>query len=314
MTTKIKFGWRVPDFPLDGSKPAIFRDQMLASLDPLQESFDSFWVADHFIPWFAKMDPKTDTYEAWTTLTYLSARFPRLWAGNLVICQSYRPPALLAKMAATLQVLTNGHYILGIGAGWKKDEYLAYGYDFPAPAIRIHQLNEAVQIIRKMWTQPETTFKGQYYQVEKAICEPKPNPLPPIMIGGGGKQLTLRVVAEQADWWNMPGISPEHYEELLGILRQHCQAAGRKFDAIVKTVATDCVAVAATHQKAQALADASPFGRDEGAIIGTPDEVSAQLERYTRLGVTHFVLRFADFPDTAAASLFAKEVIHRFAA
>ena len=314
MRKPVQFGWRVPDFPLDGSKPEAFRDQILSSLEPLQESFSSFWVADHFVPWFEEMDPATDTYEAWTTLTYLSSRFPHMLAGNLVLCQSYRSPALLAKMAATLSALSPGHFILGIGAGWKEDEYLAYGYDFPPAATRVHQLAEAVQIIRKMWTQEKTDFAGRYYQVKGAICVPKPDPLPPILIGGGGKKLTLKVVAEQADWWNMPGVSPENYERLLFVLHQHCLAVGRDYDSIVKTVATDCLAVAPSHEKAVELAAASPFGSSEGALVGTPDEVAAQIERYAQIGVTHFILRLADFPGTNAASLFVKEVLPRFAA
>ncbi len=313
MATDVKFGWRVADFPLDGSQPKAFKKQIMANLDLIQGKFASFWVADHFVPWYTQLEPHTVTYEAWTTLAYLAARYPQMLAGNIVLCQSYRPPALLAKMAATLQDLSDGRYILGIGAGWKEDEYLAYGYEFPKPAVRIHQLDEAVQIIRQMWTQPEATFMGKYYHVEKAICEPKPVPAPPIMIGGGGKKLTLRVVAERADWWNVGGQTPEQLEELSGILRQHCQAVGRDYESIIKTFVTDCVAVAATHEKAVEMAKRSPFVDDAGNnFTGTPDEVAAQLERYTRQGVKHFVIRFADFPDTKSASMFCDEVIPRF--
>ncbi|MGE5222585.1 MAG: LLM class flavin-dependent oxidoreductase [Omnitrophica WOR_2 bacterium] len=312
MNTHIQFGWRVPDYPLDGSSPQVFRDQVVTYLDALRDRFASFWVADHFVPWDSRQDPATDTYEAWTTTTYLAALFPELLAGNIVLSQSYRPPALLAKMAATLQALTRGRYILGIGAGWKQDEYEAYGYEFPSAATRIHQLDEAVRIIRLMWTEPKATFHGNYYHIDEAINEPKPVPAPPIMIGGGGKKLTLKVVAEQADWWNVPGSPPEEYEDLLNVLRGHCQAAGRNYDEIVKTWATDCVAVGRTKEEAGRIAQSSPFGSPEGTLIGTPDEVTRQIERYARLGVQHFMLRFADFPNPDGAMLFFETVAPRF--
>ncbi|HEW94029.1 MAG TPA: LLM class flavin-dependent oxidoreductase, partial [Thermoprotei archaeon] len=111
--------------------------------------------------------------------------------GHIVLCNSYRNPALLAKMTATLQVLSNGRYILGIGAGWKIDEYIAYGYPFPPPRVRIGQLEEAVQIIRRMWTEESVSFRGKYYHIDNAICSPKPKPVPLIMIGGGGEKLML---------------------------------------------------------------------------------------------------------------------------
>jgi alkanesulfonate monooxygenase SsuD/methylene tetrahydromethanopterin reductase-like flavin-dependent oxidoreductase (luciferase family) len=314
MNHKIKFGWRVPDFPMDGSSSADFRNQMVGYLDTLQEDFASFWVADHFVPWYDQMDPMIATYEAWTTLTYLAGHFTKMMAGNIVLCQSYRPPALVAKMAATLQALTQGRFILGIGAGWKRDEYLAYGYEYPpAAAIRIHQLDEAVQIIRRMWTKPKTTFHGRYYFVDDAICEPKPDPLPPLMIGGGGEQITLRIVAEQADWWNVPNYNPKNYQLKLDVLRQHCQSVGRDYDSIVKTVGLECVAVAATSAQAEQIAKASLFSHMEGSLIGTPDQIAKTLKLYTDMGVQHFMLRFADFPRTDGAELFFREVAPRFA-
>jgi alkanesulfonate monooxygenase SsuD/methylene tetrahydromethanopterin reductase-like flavin-dependent oxidoreductase (luciferase family) len=149
--------------------------------------------------------------------------------------------------------------------------------------------------------------------VEEAICEPKPAPLPPIMIGGGGRKLTLRFVAQHADWWNYAGGSPEEYGELLEVLRGHCEQAGRDYERIVKTWACDCVAVASSAAEARRMAQASPFYDQTEAIVGTPDEVAAQLRRFTALGVEHFMLRFADFPSLGGARLFAKEVIPRFA-
>lgn len=309
---EIKFGIRVPDFPLDGSRGKTFTDQITRFLDRLQGSFDSAWVADHFVPWAEFQDSLTATPECWTTLTYLAARLPELSFGTLVACQSYRNPALLAKMAATLQTFSGGRLILGIGAGWKKDEYLAYGYPYPSRADRLYQLEEAVQIIRKMWREPKATFHGKYYHIEEAICEPKPEPAPPLLVGGGGKKITLRIAAQYADWWNFPGCSTEEYQELLTVLRDHCLKAGRDFDEITKTWGSECVAIAPSRQKAQELHAASPFNQYGQAIVGTPDEVAEQLQPFVNLGVKHFILRFVDFPSTAGAELFAREVAPRF--
>jgi alkanesulfonate monooxygenase SsuD/methylene tetrahydromethanopterin reductase-like flavin-dependent oxidoreductase (luciferase family) len=215
-------------------------------------------------------------------------------------------------MAATLQTLTGGRLILGIGAGWKHDEYRAYGYDFPRDATRIRQLGEAVQIIRLMWTQPRATFHGRYYHVDEAICEPKPEPLPPLLIGGGGKRLTLRVVAQHADWWNFPGGTLENYRDLLDTLRGHCENVGRDYESIVKTWGIECVAIAPTQAAALSMAQASPFYDPETSLVGTPAEVTARLQPFTALGVRHFILRFADFPKLDGVQLFAEEVIPGF--
>jgi len=308
----IQFGFRVPDFPVDGSRGRAFVDQIVASLDAVRGRFVSAWVADHFVPWAKFQDPATDTHECWTTLAYLAGLFQDFTFGSIVLSQSYRSPALVAKMAATLQALSGGRLVLGLGAGWKRDEYAAYGYAFPPPPVRIQQLAEAAQIIRLMWTQPRATFHGQHYHVEEAICEPKPDPLPPLLIGGGGRKLTLRVVARHADWWNYPGGTPEGYQERLNVLRQHCQQIGRDDRGIVKTWLCDCVAIAPTAEAARRLAHASPFYEPGESIVGAPDEVADQLRRYADLGVQHFMLRFADFPGTEGARLFAGEVIPRF--
>jgi alkanesulfonate monooxygenase SsuD/methylene tetrahydromethanopterin reductase-like flavin-dependent oxidoreductase (luciferase family) len=308
-----QFGFRVPDFPVDGSTGDAFVEQFVETMNLLRGHFASAWVADHFIPWARFQDPTTPTYECWTTLCYLAGLFKEFTFGSIVMSQSYRNPALVARMATTLQALTGGRFVLGIGAGWKRDEYQAYGYEYPEPATRIHQLEEAVQIIRQMFTQQRAGFQGRYYHIENAICEPKPNPVIPILIGGGGKQLTLRVVARYADWWNFPGGTFEHYSELLDILRTHCATVGRDYAGIKKTWGAECVAVAPTHDAALTMAQASPFYDAKDAVLGTPDEVAAQLKRFTDVGVEHFILRFADFPRNDSASLFIKEVLPRFA-
>ncbi len=308
---KIKFGLRVPSFPVDGSNASEFIHQIHHFIGELEDYFDSAWVCDHFIPWANFVSVDTPMLEGFTTVAYLSAVYRKLKWGNIVLCNSYRNPALLAKMGATLQNLSNGRFILGIGAGWKQDEYIAYGYDFPSAAVRIKQLEEAVQIIKMMWNEGKATFHGKYYRVENAICEPRPNPIPPIMIGGGGEKLTLRVVAKYADWWNIPNASPKVYEHKLNVLRKHCKKVGRDFDEIVKTLA-NIIAIAETNNEATKIAMQSPFirrGSEENYIIGDPERVTKRLKEYIKLGVTYFILRFSDFPSIKGAKIFVKEVV-----
>jgi alkanesulfonate monooxygenase SsuD/methylene tetrahydromethanopterin reductase-like flavin-dependent oxidoreductase (luciferase family) len=310
----VEFGWRVPDFPVDGTRGRAFAEQIDENLAAAEEDgFASAWVADHFVPWAKWQDQETDTIECLTTVAYLAATYRRLTWGTIVLCQSYRNPALLAKMVANLCLLAPGRVVFGIGAGWKDDEYRAYGYPFPPAAVRIGQLEDTVEIARRLWTAPgPATYEGQHYQIHDALLQPKPDPLPPVMIGGGGERLTLRVVARLADWYNLPGGSLGLYRRKLAALAGHCATVGRDPASIRLTWASECVAVAASRVEAQRLAEASPFYSPESALVGTPDDVAASLSSWTEAGVSHFQLRFADFPNTAGLRLFTREVLPRF--
>ena len=307
----MEFGLRVPSFPVDGSRGSKFIRQIMSFIGELEASFDSAWISDHLVPWATFQDKRTDTLECFTTICYLSGIFTTMDFGSIVLCNSYRNPALLAKMGATLQTLTGGRFILGLGAGWKRDEYEAYGYPFPSPAVRIGQLEEGVQIIRRMWTEDGVTFKGRYFRVEGAYCNPKPRPPPPMMIGGGGERLTLRVVARHADWWNLPNVSLQTYKRKLSVLREHCAQQRRDFGAIRKTLAS-MVAIARTESQARRIASESPFverGREGDYFIGSPGQVRERLNAFVDAGVDYFILRFLDFPSPNGAKLFAEEVI-----
>jgi len=311
---KVDFGWRIPSFPVDGSRKFAFVSQILDFIGVVEDAFDSMWISDHFVPWATFQSVETDILEAWTTLSYLSGVFSKPKFGNIVLCNSYRNPALLAKMGATLDALTGGRFIMGIGAGWKEDEYIAYGYEFPSASVRIGQLEEGVQIIRLLWREDNVTFHGKYYRIRDAYCDPKPDPVPPIMIGGGGEKLLLRVVAKYADWWNLPNATVSEYGHKLDVLEKHCKAVGRDFSEIKKTLG-GFVAIAEKESEAKKIASASPFLKSQSwdaHFIGTPERVIERLGEYVNLGVELFILRFLDFPSTKGADLFIEKVVDEF--
>jgi F420-dependent oxidoreductase-like protein len=211
------------------------------------------WAENHGFAWFSVMDhliqipnvgdPDQPFLESWMTLSALASVTQKTRLGVLVSSVAYRNPALLAKMASTVDIISRGRLTLGIGAGWYEKEYKQYGWEFPPrPATRIRQLEEAVRLIKAMWAQPRATFDGRYFHIQEAILEPKPvqKPHPPVMIGGGGEQLTLRVVARHADACNLFG-SPPQVRHKLEVLRRHCEAEGRDYDQIERTCLTSLV-------------------------------------------------------------------------
>lgn len=305
---KIDFGWEIPSGRRRPPRAGInYEVHVRRILDRLSGHFHSAWLPDHFI------DGHTAMPEALTTLSYLAGLYPTLHFGPVVLGQNYRNPALLAKMAATLQQLTGGRFILGLGAGWKEEEYRAYGYEFPPLPSRIAQLAEVVQICRAMWdpAQPEATFHGQHYHIEKAICQPKPTPPPPLMLGGSGEKLMLRVIAQHADWWNLVGVTAETYTHKIKVLERHCADIGRDPATIRKTWA-GVISLAPTRQQAAAAMSAYPIWPEDTPILGTPAEVVAQLQHYTSLGVDCFILGFADEPELGGMELFIEEVMPHF--
>lgn len=305
--TQVTFGWHSPSFPVDGSSAVDFAAQVRNVIGRIENSFDSVWVDDHFMPWAPWQSNDTPYVECMTTIATLAGEFSGIRFGSSVLCQSYRNPALTAKMAANLQWWTGGRFIFGIGAGWMEDDYRTYGYEFPRPAVRIAQLEETVEIVRRLWTEPVVTYTGKYYSVGGAYCEPKPDPVPPILIGGGGEQLTLRVVAKHADWWNIPGGNLENYVHKLDVLKGHCDAVGRDYDSIVKTWAAQSIALAPTPAEAKRIAAASPF--QNGAIVGTAEQVADSLRGFVDAGVTYFFVRLIDFPNPDGIEQFAEEVV-----
>ena len=301
----IDFGWVLPTGKarMPSGEGVTYLNYIQHVLKRIDGSFQSLWMPDHF------MDDQAAILEALSTLSFLAGMDPEFDFGTIVLGQSYRNPALLAKMAATLQQLSGGRFILGIGAGWKVDEYQAYGYDFPPASTRIAQMAEVVQIFRVMWdpSQPDATFHGEHYCIDAAVCNPKPSPPPPILIGGGGEKLTLRAVAEHADWWNLPGVSPAEYARKLDILADHCAAVGRNPNEIRKTW-MGVVSIAPTRSQAETQMAGYPIWPGDTPLVGTPDDVRAQLQSYVDLGIDYFMLAFADEPALEGISLFTTEI------
>ncbi len=271
--------------------------------------FESIWVSDHFF----MTEDSLDIYclECWTVLTALARDTTRLRLGAMVASQSYRNPALSANMAASVDHMSGGRLNYGIGAGWKEVEYKAYGYGFPGAGRRIRRLEEAVEIARRMWTEPKATYEGRYYRVKDALCMPKPVQEPlPIWIGGTGTK-TLRVAAKHADavnfaWTHPPGF----FEERFSMLRSHCEDVGRDFDGIRKSAGlmirmVDEPGAAEPPRDERYL---RYIGRQNPVMVVTPEELAERIEGYLGVGVTHFILRFHFGEELVNMRRFMKEV------
>ncbi|HEU5377378.1 MAG TPA: LLM class flavin-dependent oxidoreductase [Ktedonobacteraceae bacterium] len=261
-------------------------------IQSLPSGFTTLWMEDH-LQW-----ESIPTLECLTTLSFLAAKFPHFRLGSLVLSQSFRNPALVAKMAANIQLLSQGRLILGLGAGWKEDEYAAYGYPYPTIGTRLEQLEEAICVIKSMWSSLPATFMGQHYRVQSAYCEPQPLMPIPLLIGGGGEKETLRLVARYADWWNFNSCTIEEYTRKLAILRDHCDRVGRDFAEIKLTYAAW---VSIAENPLELMQDPRRH-----IIAGNPLDVIREFKQFCNLGVTHFILKF---PDIRTLNSFNKSVL-----
>jgi len=227
-------GWRM-DLADVADPVEKFETMVGCAKEAEQAGFDAIFLYDHFhtVP-LARLET---VFECWTSMAALARETSTIKLGQMVTCNSYRPPSLLAKMASSVDVMSRGRLILGIGAGWYDHEYLAYGYEYPETPERLRMLREALQVIRAMWTQERAEFEGNYYQLRGAINEPKPvqKPRPPIWIGGAGEKVTLKLVAQFGDACNF-NADVAAVRHKLNVLREHCETVGRDYDSILKTV------------------------------------------------------------------------------
>jgi len=305
MAERMEFGWKAPEFPADGSDNATMIRQTLETLDLVADRFDAVWVTDHVLPWARWQAVETPVIECWTTLTFLASRYPNVPWGTIVLCQSYRNPALLAKMVANLCAFIPGKVIFGIGAGWKEDEYGAYGYAYPPAGQRVDELNETLQIIEALWRDEQATVHGKHYQVEAAWCAPKPDPRPVIMVGGS-KPRMLRLVARYADWWNVSWTGIANYRSQVEECERACAEVGRDAKMLRRTWFGGCIC-APTEAKVHEL---NGMGMSsQNAFVGTPAQVIEQMRPFIDLGVDYFMLNCGGFPDVTTLEILVNEVL-----
>ncbi len=307
-------GWKMELSSIDGAEAKWAKAVEVTQLAE-RLGYDSVWLYDHVhnVP----RPAHEAVFECWTTIAAISQVTSRVRLGQMVGCNLYRQPSLVAKITSTVDVISGGRLEWGIGAGWYENECRDYGFDFPPPRERIGRLRECVEIVRSMWTQPETTYHGKYYGTHRANCDPKPvqQPHPPIWIGGGGEELTLRVVARLADCSNFGG-GPDEWRHKREVLKAHCADVGRDEEEIRKTWSPE-VFIRSTEAEVRA-AGSRRLGSEPGergrtdSLVGTPEQVCEQLQAYVDLGCTGFVPWCADYPDTETLTLFAEQVMPNF--
>jgi F420-dependent oxidoreductase-like protein len=278
--------------------------------------FDAIWVYDHFhtVP-TAQLEA---TFECWTSMAALARDTSTIRLGQMVTCNSYRPPSLLAKMASCVDVMSHGRLILGIGAGWYQHEYEAYGYEYPETPERLRMLRESLQVVKAMWTQERAQFDGRYYQVRGAINEPKPvqKPHPPIWIGGGGERVTLKLVAQYGDACNF-NADVETVRHKLGVLREHCETVGRDYDSVLKTIELYTI-LGDRREVDRVVSDtARRTGQDEDFVrswhpwAGDAERIVQAITDYADAGIEYFIVNVPNAFEGGVISRFAAEIFPR---
>ncbi|MEM7079162.1 MAG: TIGR03560 family F420-dependent LLM class oxidoreductase [Pseudomonadota bacterium] len=246
--------------------------------------WDGIWYADHFMP--NAPDTSAPWPEAWTTLSAIGASVERLRIGTLVTGNTYRHPAVLAKMAATLDHITGGRVVLGLGSGWQENEHRQYGIEFDTVAGRLARLEEACQVIKALFIDKQANFEGTYYSLHEASLEPKPVQQPlPLMIGGGGEKVTLRITARYADEWNVWG-DPTILRQKSEILNSHCRDLGRDPDEIARSA----VALLFMSDDEAFLTQMRNTDTPMPKLVGTPAELRDLVAEYESVGVSELIV------------------------
>ncbi|MFV9507240.1 MAG: LLM class F420-dependent oxidoreductase [Oscillochloridaceae bacterium umkhey_bin13] len=276
--------------------------------------YDSIWVYDHFhtVP---RIEQEA-VFEAWTITAALARDTKRVKIGQMVTCIGYRNPALAAKIASTVDVLSHGRLYCGIGAGWYEHEWKAYGYGFPETRDRMRAFREATQIMVKMWTEETPSFQGEYFQIHGPINEPRgiQKPYPSLWIGGGGEQVTLKLVAQYGMASNFAGDAAT-IRHKCAILQEHCAQAGRDYDAIIKSANVNLVLLRPGDDLAQATeAVRATYGWSvedmlKNAFVGEPAQVAEQMAEMRDAGINYFITYFPRIAyDHTPLHIFAEEV------
>jgi F420-dependent oxidoreductase-like protein len=284
--------------------------------------FESLWVYDHFhtVP-----EPTQEvTYEAWTLMAAVAATTETVRLGQMCTCNTYRPPAYLAKVAANVDVISGGRLEMGIGAGWYEHEHDGYGYPFLPPADRLGMLREGVEIMKAMWTEEVVDYEGKHYTLKGGICQPKPAQQPhiPFWIAGGGEKVTLRIAARHAAYTNF-GVDLDQFRHKSEVLRDHCADVATNYDSIIRSSNFDiiCAPTVAEVEEKKAwlkshLVNHIPEEKAErstrlfDAMSGTPDQIASRLREWESEGMAYAIVYFPDAAyDPSSLELFAKEVI-----
>lgn len=263
-----------------------------------QGGFDTVWVEDHMASWGDRAH-----LECFTNLAWLAGRHSGMRFGTMVCGVGFRNPAYLAKIAVNLHVLTRGRFVLGIGAGNHGPEHHSYGFPFPPAGQRLDAMEEAIAVMKALWRDIPATYRGSHYSVDEAVCAPLPSMPIPLMIGGGGEQRTLRLVAELADWWCHDLAPVDVFARKRDVLRAHCEALGRD----PSTITRSQVAWVRLEDDDTRLVR----GTDPYIVSGDADSVTRELDDYRRAGVDHFQIRFMDHPNDAGLEKFVSRVLPR---
>lgn len=311
MSAPVEFGIYVPQVAFD-YPDLLHRAHRCESL-----GFTSLWLYDHL---WAPGLPDAPSLEAWTLATALLTETTTLRVGHMVLCNNFRHPVLLAKMAATLDVISNGRLDLGIGSGSVADEHDQAGFAWDSPAERSERLGEALEILTRMFRGGPVTFSGEHYQVSDVPSLPLPvqSPRPPIIVGGVGERYTLPLVARYADVWNVPTYALGDLPTKIAALGRECERIGRDPDEIrysieaVLALAPDEQSLGEVRRVAQRRFGAPGFGLEEGGFVGTPTTVIDRVGELTDLGFSHFVFFTHDRAADATLDLLAAEVLPTF--
>lgn len=279
-----------------------------------EAGYDSLWVYDHFHT--HPVVSQESTFEAWTLMAALAVATSRVRLGQMCTCVAYRSPSLLAKMAASIDVMAGGRLDVGIGAGWSEGEFRGYGYPFPPAGVRLDMLEEAARVLLAMWTEDVAVFEGDHYRLGGAITRPRPvqQPHPPLWIAGGGERRTLRIAARYGDFTNF-GDDVASFRHKSRVLADHCSAIGRPFEEIgrsthmMSVVGVDQRDLARKLELAARRRNCTPEEFADEHLTGTVGEVTQVMGEYMEAGCSDMILYFYDMGVADSLELFAAEVI-----